>query len=426
MGKTTASNSSQSGFDNNGFEDATLVNAKNFDSTKKDIPFFARAVLKLLLKVESGEIHIRFPNGKAVHFTSGNPGYSAKIHLKNWSVTRKVVLHGTIGVAESYMDHDWESPDVSSLLAFFLTNASIYQDIANQNPLINALESLRHWFNRNTRSGAKRNIAAHYDLGNEFYELWLDKSMTYSSAIFRPGVNSLESAQEAKYRNLAETMGVTKDSHILEIGSGWGGFAEFVGRETGARVTGLTISREQLEYARNRIKKAGLADRIEFKFQDYRDEAGKYDQIVSIEMFEAVGERYWATYFDKLRQCLKPNGTAGLQIITINDNGFEQYRRRPDFIQRYIFPGGMLPSPSALSEVSKAQQLKLVSELEFAGDYAKTLREWRKKFQQHWEQIHPLGFDERFKRMWEFYLHYCEAGFDTKAIDVRQMFYKHA
>lgn len=411
---------------NDGYENSVLVTTDNFAETKSEIPFFARSILKLLLEIEYGEIYIKFPNSKCVHFNSGNPGPTGKIHLKNWATPRKVALSGTIGVAESYMDGHWESPDVSAMLAFFLTNTSIYQDIANQSPVINFIEAVRHWFNENTKSGSKRNIAAHYDLGNNFYSLWLDKSMTYSSAIYKPGVNSLESAQDEKYRNLANSMGVTKDSHVLEIGSGWGGFAEFVGREIGARVTGLTISREQLEYARNRIEKAGLCDRVNFKFQDYRDETGQYDQIASIEMFEAVGEKYWSTYFDKIKQCLKPNGTAGLQIITINEKGFERYRKRPDFIQRYIFPGGMLPSPGILEKVTSAEGLKLDSQIEFAHDYARTLREWRIKFQDRWDDIQPMGFDDRFKRMWEFYLHYCEAGFDTKAIDVRQLFYKHA
>jgi len=412
--------------DNDVYENAVLITKANFDETKNGIPFFARSILKLLLRIENGEISMCFPNGKSVRFNSGNPGCKAKIHLRNWRAARRVALRGTIGVAEGYMDGDWQSPDVTSLLTFFLENASIYQNIASQSPLINFIEGIRHWFNTNTKSGSKRNIAAHYDLGNEFYSLWLDPSMTYSSAIYKPGVNSLECAQEEKYRNLARGMGVTKDSHVLEIGSGWGGFAEFIGREIGARVTGLTISKEQLSYAQSRIEKAGLSDRVEFKFQDYRDETGKYDQIASIEMFEAVGEKYWPTYFSKIQQCLKPGGTAGLQIITINDDGFESYRKRPDFIQKYIFPGGMLPSPSALEKVTTQENLRLDNQIEFALDYGRTLKEWRIRFQEKWHEVQALGFDERFKRMWEFYLHYCEAGFNTKSIDVRQMFYKHA
>lgn len=407
------------------FDDAVLITEANFADEKSNLPWFARKFLKLLLRIESGKLYIKFPNGKSVQFESGNPGPVAKIHLHNWRLPRKVALSGTIGVAESYMDEDWDSPDVTSMLEFFLVNRSIYGDVASQSPIINFMESVRHWFNKNTKSGSQKNISAHYDLGNDFYSLWLDSSMTYSSAIYEDGANSLETAQDAKYKYLAENMGVTKDSHILEIGCGWGGFAEYVAREYGAKITGLTISREQLDYARNRIEKAGLSDRVTFKFQDYRDETGKYDHVASIEMFEAVGEEYWPTYFETINQCLKPGGTAGLQIITIRDAAFEDYRRRPDFIQRYIFPGGMLPSPEALTKVTSQHDLTLSKERIFGKDYARTLEEWRLVFWEKWEEIQALGFDQRFKRMWEFYFHYCEAGFSTQSIDVRQMFYKH-
>ena len=410
----------------NSFEDAILITKSNFDKQKGSLPWFARKFLKLLLRIEKGDLYIRLPNGKCVQFVSGNPGPIAKIYLHNWKLPRKVALGGTIGVAESYMDADWDSPDVTSMLEFFLVNRSIYGDVASQSPIINFVESVRHWFNRNTRSGSQKNISAHYDLGNDFYSLWLDSSMTYSSAIYEDGANSLKAAQDAKYRSLATNMGVTKDSHILEIGCGWGGFAEFVAREFGAKVTGLTISKEQLAYAQNRIEKAGLSKLVDFKFQDYRDETGKYDHIASIEMFEAVGEEYWSTYFGTIKKCLKDNGTAGLQIITIRNEAFEDYRKRPDFIQRYIFPGGMLPSPNALTKVTSQEGLQLESERIFAQDYARTLKDWRITFWEKWDDVKKLGFDQRFKRMWEFYLHYCEAGFATNSIDVRQMFYKHS
>ena len=408
------------------FQNAILITEDNFSETRKQVPYFARTIFKLLLRIEKGQLYIKLPSGSVVHFASGNPGYSAELILKNWTTAKNVVFRGTIGVAESYIDGDWDSPDVSAMLGFFLDNKSIYQDIASQSPVINFIEAVRHWFNRNTPAGSQRNIAAHYDLGNNFYDLWLDRSMTYSSAIYKPGVNSLESAQEEKYRNLAKGMGINKDSHVLEIGCGWGGFAEFVGREIGAKVTGLTISKEQLEFARSRIAKAGLNDRVELRFQDYRDETEQYDQIASIEMFEAVGEKYWPIYFEKIAKCLKPGGTAGLQIITINEAGYEQYRTRPDFIQKYIFPGGMLPSMGALDRVTQSAKLELESQIAFPRDYARTLREWRTKFEGSWNEIQQLGFDQRFKRMWEFYLHYCEAGFETDAISVRQLFYKHA
>jgi len=406
------------------FDNSVAIDQHNFAQARDSIPYVARKIFDLLIRIECGRIFLRLPSNKTYQFNSGKPGPEGRLALHNWNLPKKVLMAGTIGVAESYMDGDWDSPEVTELLEFFLVNQSIYQDLADQSVIVNLIEKVRHWLNRNNRRGSKRNIAAHYDLGNDFYSLWLDPSMTYSSAIYEDGANSLERAQRDKYRSLATNMGITENSHVLEIGCGWGGFAEYVAREIGANITGLTISREQLDYARKRIQKAGLQDKAEFRFQDYRDETGKYDQIASIEMFEAVGEQYWPEYFGKVHECLKPNGTAGLQIITIEDGGFEAYRKRPDFIQRYIFPGGMLPSPSALATITAHKQLNLIHERIFPQDYARTLREWRLKFWEKWSEIKALGFDDRFKRMWEFYFHYCEAGFKTEGIDVRQMFYK--
>ncbi len=404
----------------------TVVTRENFKNFASNMPLVSRKVFQLLLRIQTGSLTVKLPYGKIIQLDSGNPGPSAKLVLANWNLPKRVAFGGTIGVAESYMDNDWDSPNVAETLEFFLANRNIYNDLASQSVVINFIESIRHWFNRNTKSGSKKNISAHYDLGNDFYSLWLDPSMTYSSAIYEDGANSLERAQHDKYASLASRMGITKDSHVLEIGCGWGGFAEYVGKEIGARVTGLTISREQLEFAQNRIKNAGLDDRIELKFQDYRDETGQYDKIASIEMFEAVGEQYWPAYFGKIKECLKPGGTAGLQIITIDNDQFETYRRRPDFIQRYIFPGGMLPSPNALKAVTIEHGLTLDQERIFPQDYARTLREWCATFQEKWDEVKALGFDDRFKRMWEFYLYYCEAGFKSEGIDVRQMFYKHS
>ncbi|MEM7289546.1 MAG: cyclopropane-fatty-acyl-phospholipid synthase family protein, partial [Pseudomonadota bacterium] len=389
-------------------------------------PFLAGKVLQLLLRIDKGSLTVALPNGEVIRFDSGNPGPDGNLELANWQLPKRVALSGTIGVAETYMDEDWTSPNMTETLEFFVVNRTIYDDIASQSRIVNFIESLRHWFNRNTKAGSKKNIAAHYDLGNDFYSMWLDPSMTYSSAIYEDGANSLERAQHDKYASLAKRMGITPDSHVLEIGCGWGGFAEFVGKEVGAKLTGLTISSEQLAYGQERIRKAGLEDRVTLKFQDYREETGKYDQIASIEMFEAVGEQYWPDYFNKVRDCLKPGGTAGLQIITIGDANFETYRNRPDFIQRYIFPGGMLPSSAVLETVTGNHGLKLREVRVFPQDYARTLKEWRITFHEKWHEIKNLGFDDRFKRMWEFYLYYCEAGFKSEGIDVRQMFYRHA
>ncbi|MEL7428360.1 MAG: cyclopropane-fatty-acyl-phospholipid synthase family protein [Pseudomonadota bacterium] len=406
-------------------ENPVLVTQENFKRYQKHMPFVARKVLQLLFRIELGSLTVKLPSGEVIRFDSGNPGPAGDISLANWNLPRKVAFGGTIGVAESYIEEDWTSRNVSQTLEFFLVNRSIYDDIASQSKIVNLIESVRHWFNKNTRSGSKKNISAHYDLGNEFYSLWLDPSMTYSSGIYADGANSLERAQHDKYASLAKHMGITRNSHVLEIGCGWGGFAEYVGKEIGAKLTGLTISREQLAYGQKRIRDAGLEDRIELKFQDYREETGKYDHIASIEMFEAVGEEYWPTYFNTIKQCLKPGGTAGLQIITIRNENFETYRRRPDFIQRYVFPGGMLPSPDALDRVTGKTGLTLHEERVFPQDYALTLIEWRRRFHARWDEIKSLGFDERFRRLWEFYLYYCEAGFRSEGIDVRQMFYRH-
>jgi cyclopropane-fatty-acyl-phospholipid synthase len=401
------------------------LNSKNESAVLAGVPVIARKALILLTKMPYGTLTVRLPDGKAVRVGGNAPGPDAEVVLHNWRLPRRAISGATIGVAESYMDGDWESPDVTSFLELFLVNYHHGEKLAGgSNWLINVFQRLRHWLNDNTHRGSRRNIAAHYDLGNEFYKAWLDRSMTYSSAIYSSGANDLESAQIAKYRALALDMGIREGDSVLEIGSGWGGFAEFAAQEMGARVTGLTISREQLNFARERIDRAGLSDRVTFKFQDYRDENGRYDHIASIEMFEAVGERHWPAYFSKLKQCLKPGGNAGIQVITMNHNAFEIYRKRPDFIQRYIFPGGMLPSPDILKSLGSEFGLGVLRERVFPQDYARTLAEWRERFRASWSRIVPLGFDERFRKMWEFYLHYCEAGFRSEYIDVRQVIYK--
>jgi cyclopropane-fatty-acyl-phospholipid synthase len=280
--------------------------------------------------------------------------------------------------------------------------------------------------NRNTKAGSRKNIHAHYDLGNAFYAAWLDDSMTYSAGIYAPGDDDLRSAQQRKYRALAERIGIRRGDSVLEIGCGWGGFAEYAAREMGCTVTGLTISREQHDFAVARIAAAGLSDRVTIRMQDYRDERGVYDRIASIEMFEAVGEQYWATYFRQLHDRLKPGGTAGLQVITIKDESFAFYKKEIDFIRHYIFPGGMLPTPSHLHALGQRFGLPLVSERIFGLDYARTLADWRERFHAAWPNLTSMGFDERFRRMWEYYLSYCEAGFRSGNIDVRQVVFAKA
>ncbi len=401
------------------------LNAENFGEVARGLPSKARMVLAAGMNLARGTLNIRMPDGRSVIMGGNAPGPQAQIILNNWNLPGRAFVGGTIGVAESYVDGDWESPDVTSVLELFVVNTEAGERLAGgASWVLTTIQRMRHWLNENTRRGSMRNISAHYDLGNQFYRQWLDSTMTYSSALFSAGANDLESAQTAKYRALARDVGIGSSDHVLEIGCGWGGFAEFAAREVGCRVTGLTISREQHAFATERIAKAGLSDRVEIKLQDYRDETGKYDRVTSIEMFEAVGEKYWPVFFGKMKECLKAGGTAGLQIITINEFAFELYRRRPDFIQRYIFPGGMLPTPAILRTLSAEQGLSFLRERVFPQDYARTLAEWRTRFWESWEKIVPLGFDERFKKLWEFYLHYCEAGFRAEYIDVRQVIFK--
>jgi cyclopropane-fatty-acyl-phospholipid synthase len=397
----------------------------NFAATTRGLPAKARLALSVGMQLPRGVLRVTTPDGRRLEVGGNAPGPEAEIILKNWNLPARAFSGATIGVAESYVDGDWESPDVTSFLELFVVNEEEGEKVAGgANWLVTAFQRLRHWFNSNSRQGSKRNISAHYDLGNAFYSQWLDPSMTYSSALYAGGANDLETAQTAKYRTLARETGIGPNDHVLEIGCGWGGFAEFAAREIGCRVTGLTISKEQHDFAKARMQRAGIADKVDIKFQDYRDETGRYDRIASIEMFEAVGEKYWPVFFSKMKECLKEGGTAGLQIITIKETAFDRYRARPDFIQRYVFPGGMLPTQEIMRRLGQQSGLSFAAERVFPQDYARTLAEWRARFHRSWDTIRPLGFDDRFKRLWEFYLHYCEAGFRAEYIDVRQVIYR--
>lgn len=405
---------------------AEQLTPDNMKRYLRGLPMKARAVLKAAIHLPAGSLTVQMPDGRIIRVGGENPGPDAVVVLNNWNLPRRAFLHGTIGVGESYMDGDWTSPDVTTFLKLFLVNEDLGNQVSTTNGFVAIYDRIRHWLRRNTKSQAQKNIAAHYDLGNAFYEKWLDRTMTYSAAVFSTGANDLASAQNAKYRKLATATGITADDHVLEIGCGWGGFAEFAAREIGCNVTCLTISREQFDYARERIRNAGLADKVTIKFQDYRDEQGTYDKVVSIEMFEAVGEEFWETYFDKLNAVLKPGGQAGIQTITINERSFDNYRKHPDFIQRYVFPGGMLPTPQIMENLGNAHNLITKDTFYFPHDYADTLAAWRKRFWDAWPAIQPLGFDDRFKRLWEFYMYYCEAGFRSEFIDVRQLVYAKA
>jgi cyclopropane-fatty-acyl-phospholipid synthase len=319
------------------------------------------------------------------------------------------------------MDGDWETPDLPALLTLAAMNDEALLERYYGLRWAAALRRLWHVGRANTRAGSRRNIAYHYDLGNAFYERWLDGSMTYSSAVFAREDETLAEAQANKYRRVAEKLEIAPGASVLEIGCGWGGFARLIAREFGARVTAITVSRQQCDYARKRAHEDGLADRIDVRLVDYRDVEGRFDRVASIEMLEAVGERYWPVFFAKLRDNLNDGGRAALQVITIADRWFDSYRRSVDFIQRYIFPGGMLPSPTALRRLAEQAGLTVAREEFFGPHYARTLAEWQRRFQAAWPELSPMGFDRRFKRMWEYYLAYCEAGFRAGSIDVTQV-----
>lgn len=407
-----------------GTNNPNILSTANVANIVKGLPARAQFALRSLSKLEVGTLTLHMPDKRILKIQGKTPGPDATLILHNWNLLHKALTSSTIGVAEAYMDGDWESPDVTTFLELLVYNQTIGDTITKRaRGVLKTVERFRHWLRSNTRAQAKKNISAHYDLGNDFYSQWLDETMTYSSALFEEGVQDLATAQTAKYRALAEAAGVQKGDRILEIGCGWGGFAEFAVTELDCHVTGLSLSREQLNFAEERMAKLGLSHMVDFKYQDYRDEHETYDRIISIEMFEAVGEKYWPVYFNKIRQCLKPHGRAGLQVITIDPNNYEHYRENPDFIQRYIFPGGMLPSDDALEGLGAAAGLKTFDNREFGIDYAKTLAEWREEFWLKWETIKPLGFDDRFKKLWEFYLFYCEAGFRSGNINVRQIVY---
>jgi cyclopropane-fatty-acyl-phospholipid synthase len=401
----------------------TKLDPTKLDTQLADLPFMARRIMRLVMQSEFGSIDATVPTGQRYLIQGSKPGPNAEIKLRNWGILTRTLRYNSIGTGESYIDGDWDSPDPAKVLEFALINWET-TPLYEQGLLSTLVSRFRHFTNRNTKRGSKRNISAHYDLGNDFYALWLDETMTYSSAIFRNGTQDLAAAQNEKYRHLAEKTGITPDHSVLEIGCGWGGFAEFAAREIGCKVKCLTISREQLDYAQKRIFEAGLNDKIDFAFQDYRDETGQYDSVISIEMIEAVGETFWPSYYSTVANSLRSGGKAGIQAIAMNDVDFPDYRASPDFIQRYVFPGGMLMSPDTLERLGHEHGLEIADTTVFPQDYADTLAIWRERFLQNWPKIKPMGFDDKFKRLWEFYLFYCEAGFRHETLDVRQVIYQ--
>jgi cyclopropane-fatty-acyl-phospholipid synthase len=377
-----------------------------------------RLALRLAGLIRSGHLMLTLPDGSMHRFGGQRPGPEAEVTLHTPRAIRRFAFGGSLGWAEAYLDGDWSSPDIRAVMALAAANEQEWNAVLRGNPLMRSLSRLYHALRPNTRRGARRNIAAHYDLGNDFYAAWLDRTMTYSSAEFAEEGETLEAAQARKVHALLTAIDLRPGQSLLEIGCGWGYLAETAARDFGARVVALTLSREQHAYAATRIAEAGVADRVEIRLQDWRDVPERFDRIASVEMFEAVGEAYWSRFFAALRDRLAPGGLAGLQIITIADRLFAEYRRSADFIQRYVFPGGMLPSPSRLREEAARAGLRWCGETWFGTSYAKTLRLWNERFQAAWPRIAALGYDERFKRLWEYYLCYCETGFRAGWTDV--------
>lgn len=384
------------------------------------LPASLRLAAMILSRLKRGRLDIVLPDGRTLRFKGTEPGPHGEIIAHDLAFIRPVYSKGDIGFAESFMDQKFDTPDLAQLLQYFTANWEDATRLAIGGRIARFFFGLRHMLRANTKKGSKRNILAHYDLGNDFYARWLDRTMTYSSALFTSEDQSLEEAQLAKYRSIADNLKLEPGHRVLEIGSGWGGFAEFAAREYGAHVTSITISDAQYEWATRRIADAGLTDKAQIVMRDYRDIEGEFDAVASIEMFEAVGEEYWPSYFGKIASVLKPGGRAALQIITIEDDQFDGYRKRADFIQHYIFPGGMLPSERRLREETAAVGLGFEVDKMFGQSYARTLAEWARRFDLAWDEIKGGKFDESFRRLWLYYLAYCQAGFRTGRIDVGQ------
>ncbi|MDA1154586.1 MAG: cyclopropane-fatty-acyl-phospholipid synthase [Proteobacteria bacterium] len=385
------------------------------------LPRYFSNVFDALKTMKRGRIDIILPDGRHFRADGAEPGYVAEVHVHNTDVFARTVREGDLGFCESYMDGWWSTPDLMAFMDLMHDDMEhIYDGFPGQF-LVRFYERMRFWLQNNSKKQARKNISYHYDLGNEFYGLWLDDTMTYSSAKFVTGQESMEAGQIEKYKSMVDQMGVQPGDHVLEIGCGWGGFAEYAAKERGLRVTGLTISQAQHDYAVARMQKAGLSDKVTIKMQDYRDEKGIYDGIASIEMFEAVGEKYWSVYFETLHDRLKPGKNATLQIITVEHRRWHVYKRGVDFIQKYIFPGGMLPSPVVLRQEIEKAGLHVAQSIEFGESYSQTLRRWHDTFNARWDQVQALGFDDRFRRMWNFYLTSCAGTFHSGNCDVTQI-----
>ena len=384
-------------------------------------PVFWEALLdKWLSRIEAGELRAVFPSNFQKVYSGGQVGPTADIQINSWKLVPRLLLSGDMGLAESFLSGEWATSNLTQLILLGDINERALGNAVTPSKFINSIEKLRHQRRNNSKRGSRRNIAAHYDLGNEFYSHWLDNSMSYSSALFTDFGEELEVGQNRKYQRLAKALKLKEGDQVLEIGCGWGGFAEIAAKEYKCNVVGITLSNEQAKFAQRRMKENQLSNLVDIRIEDYRDVQGSFDKIVSIEMFEAVGEEHWRNYFETIKTRLKPGGLAGIQSITIANEFFETYKRRPDFIQKYIFPGGILPSEDKLNNAVSSAGLKILDDYYFGKSYAETLRRWQSTFEQKWDDIKNLGFDEKFQKMWRYYLSYCEAGFETGHINVGQ------
>lgn len=385
-----------------------------------ELPLAARAFVTMVARLKVGSLTLIDPQGRSMLFGKQGQWPHAQLNVHDWRAASAIMRQGDVGFAESYKRQWVDCPDLLTLFRLAIQNEDAAATVQGTWWAL-LFKRLAHWVLRdNNRKGSRRNILAHYDLGNSFYELWLDRSMSYSAAIFKDGVDSdLEQAQHAKYDRLLDLIQAKSGQHILEIGCGWGGFAERAALR-GLRVTGITLSDEQLAWAQARMQRQGLSEQVTLSICDYRDVQGQFDHIVSIEMFEAVGLRHWAGFFSMVKRSLKPGGQAAIQTIDIADEQFETYVRSTDFIQQYIFPGGMLPSPSRFRELAQNAKLSVADEFSFGLDYAETLNRWLQQFEAKLQDVRELGFDESFVRIWRMYLAYCEAGFREQRTDVKQ------
>ena len=387
---------------------------------RKRLLFWEGLLDKWLSRIKAGELRAVFPSNFQKVYSGARVGPTADIQINSWKLVPRLLLSGDMGLAESFLSGEWETSNLTQLILLGDINERALGNAVTPSKFINLIEKIRHQRRDNSKRGSRRNIAAHYDLGNEFYSHWLDNSMSYSSALFKDFGEKLEVGQNRKYQRLAKALKLKEGDQVLEIGCGWGGFAEMAAKEYKCNVVGITLSNEQAKFAQRRMQETQLTNLVDIRIEDYRDVQGSFDKIVSIEMFEAVGEEHWRNYFETIKTRLKPGGLAGIQSITIANEFFDTYKKRPDFIQKYIFPGGILPSEDKLNNAVSSAGLKILDDYYFGKSYAETLRRWQSTFEQKWGDIKNLGFDEKFQKMWRYYLSYCEAGFETGHINVGQ------